>query len=282
MLDVLLDTVIDCLKMLPILFLAYLLMEFLEQKAGEKINRAVVKVGYAGPVLGSALGIIPQCGFSSAVAGFYSAGVVTLGTLIAVLLSTSDEMLPILISSSFDVKTILKILIFKFVAGMVIGFAIDIILKIFNRQRDVTSEKIHDFCEQEHCECEENIFLSALKHTGKIILLVFIVSLALNTLFFFTGTQWLESIVKNIPVLGEMAAALIGLIPNCSSSVLITNLFVNNVISPSQMMAGLLANGGVGLLVLYRLNRHPLKNAAITVIVYSVSVLLGLLCSLVW
>lgn len=282
MIDVIFDTLFDCLKMLPVLFLAYLLMEFLEAKAGEKINTAVAKVGLAGPALGSALGVVPQCGFSSAVAGFFSAGIVTLGTLMAVFLSTSDEMLPILISSSIDAKTIIKILIFKFVASMVIGFMIDIILKIINRQRDISSEKIHEFCEQEHCNCEENIFLSALKHTVKVILLILIVSFALNTLFYFTGTEWLSDIIRNVPVAGEMSTALIGLIPNCSSSVLITNLFVSGVITPSQMMAGLLSNAGVGLLVLFRLNKRLKQNLLITFLLYIVSVLLGLMCTLVW
>lgn len=283
MLDILLDTLLDTLKMLPILYLAYLLMEFLEKKAGEKINTAVAKVGVAGPVLGSLLGIIPQCGFSSAIAGFYAAGIVTLGTLMSVFLSTSDEMLPILLSSNVNVMQIVKILIFKFVGAVIVGFVIDSFLRIINKQRNITADEIHEFCERENCECEENIFLSALKHTAKVILLIFVVSLVLNFVMSIDSVKsFITTSVKSIPVVGEFSAALIGLIPNCSSSVIITNLFISNVITPSQMMAGLFANAGVGLLVLFRLNRNVKKNLLITVILYVVSVLLGLAVGLLW
>lgn len=282
-LDVLLETLIDTLKMIPILYLAYLLMEFLEQKAGEKLNTAVAKVGLAGPALGSLLGIVPQCGFSSAIAGFFSAGIVTTGTLFAVFLATSDEMLPMLIANSFDAKTIIKILIFKLVAGLVCGFMIDIILKIINKQRDLKSENIHEFCERENCECHENIFLSALKHTVKVIILIFVVSIILATLLNITSVHdFIVSFDKGIPVIGEMATSLIGLIPNCSSSVIITQLFIDGIITPSQMMAGLLTNAGVGLLVLFRLNKNIKQNILITVILYVLGVLLGLMCGLVW
>ena len=283
MLDILLDTLLDTLKMLPVLYLAYLLMEFLEKKAGEKINTAVAKVGVAGPVLGSLLGIIPQCGFSSAIAGFYAAGIVTLGTLMSVFLSTSDEMLPILLSSNVNVMQIVKILIFKFVGAVIVGFVIDSFLRIINKQRNITADEIHEFCERENCECEENIFLSALKHTAKVILLIFVVSLVLNFVMSIDSVKsFITTSVKSIPVVGEFSAALIGLIPNCSSSVIITNLFISNVITPSQMMAGLFANAGVGLLVLFRLNRNVKKNLLITVILYVVSVLLGLAVGLLW
>lgn len=280
--DLLSETVLDCLKMLPILFLAYLLMEFIEKKAGEKLNNAVAKVGVAGPAIGGLLGAVPQCGFSGAIAGFYAAGIVTLGTLLSVFLSTSDEMLPILLSSQIPIPQILKILAFKVAGGILAGFLIDIILRLFKKQRATDSEHIHEFCEQEHCDCEESIWLSALKHTGKVMLLIFIVSLALNVVFEVWGSQFLTDIIRSVPVFGEAVLALIGLIPNCSASVLITNLYVEGVITAGQMIAGLMANAGVGLLVLFRLNKKPKQNLLITLLLYVCAVALGLLIGLIW
>ena len=280
--DCLLDSLKDCALMLPILFLAYLLMEFIEQRAGERINRVVAKVGFAGPALGGLLGAVPQCGFSGAIAGFYAAGIVTLGTLLSVFLSTSDEMLPILISSRVAPTQIVKLLFFKVIGGILAGFLIDAVMRIVNKHRDADSEHIHDFCEQEHCDCEENIWISALKHTVKVIVLIFAVSLAINIIFEVWGAEFFRGIITDIPVLGEMLLALIGLIPNCSASVLITELYVEGVVTAGQMIAGLMANAGVGLLVLFRLNKKVRENLTITVLLYLCAVVLGVLTSLVW
>ena len=281
-LDCLLDSLKDCALMLPILFLAYLLMEFIEQKAGEKLNRIVAKVGAAGPALGGLLGAVPQCGFSGAIAGFYAAGIVTLGTMMAVFLSTSDEMLPILISSRIAPAEILKLLLFKVIGGIFAGLIIDAALKIINRWRGADSEHIHAFCEQENCDCEENIWISALKHTVKVIVLIFAVSLAINIIFEVWGAEFFRGIITNVPVLGELLLALIGLIPNCSASVLITELYVEGVVSAGQMIAGLMANAGVGLLVLFRLNKKLAENLRITALLYLCAAALGVLTSLIW
>ena len=280
--DCTLDSLKDCAMMLPILFLAYLLMEFIEQRAGEKLNRVVARVGVAGPALGGLLGAVPQCGFSGAMAGFYAARIVTLGTLLSVFLSTSDEMLPILISSRVAPSEIAKLLIFKVVGGIIAGFAIDIMLRLTRRLRSTDSEHIHEFCEQEHCDCEESIWISALKHTGKVIALIFAVGLAINLVFEFWGADFLSGIIINIPVLGEAVAALIGLIPNCSASVLLTELYVEGVIMPGQMIAGLMANAGVGLLVLFRLNKKLKDNLIITAMLYLCAVALGVLTGIIW
>ena len=282
LLDCLLDSLKDCALMLPILFLAYLLMEFIEQRAGEKLNRVVAKVGVAGPALGGLLGAVPQCGFSGAIAGFYAAGIVTLGTLMSVFLSTSDEMLPILISSRIAPGEIVKILLFKVVGGIIAGFIIDGVLRLVKRQKVTDSEHIHDFCEQEHCECEENIWISALKHTAKVIILIFIVTFVINFIFEKWGADFFRGIITNIPVLGEALMALIGLIPNCSASVLITELYVEGVVSAGQLIAGLMANAGVGLLVLFRLNKKLKENLMIVVLLYLCAVILGVLTSLIW
>ena len=278
MVDVILETLIDALKMTPILFLAYLFMEFLELKAGEKLNKTVAKVGYAGPLIGSLLGAVPQCGFSGAVAGFFSARIVTLGTMIAVFMSTSDEMLPILLSSDVELTVILKILAYKIVGACLCGFIIDIALRLLKRNKEVSSSHIHDFCEQEHCDCEENIFLSAVKHTLKVLVLIIIVSFALNTAFEFFGKDLLHDNFVTLPVVSEIIAGVIGLIPNCSVSVLITELFVEGVITEGAMFSGLMTNAGVGLLVLFRLNKNMKENVLITLLLLLSGIVFGMLC----
>lgn len=282
MIDIILETLVDALKMTPVLYLAYLLMEFLELKAGDKLNKTVAKVGYAGPAIGSLIGAIPQCGFSGAVAGFFSAHIVTLGTLIAVFLSTSDEMLPILLSSNVDGTIILKVLLFKILGATVCGFVIDLLLRLFRKSRVTTSEHIHDFCEQEHCDCHESVFLSALKHTLKVLFLIIIVSFALNCIFEYFGNEFLSDVFNAVPVVPEVVAGVVGLIPNCSVSVLVTNLFVEGVITPGVMLCGLMTNAGVGLLVLYRLNKNVKENIFITVVLLLSGILLGIICGQLW
>lgn len=282
MLDIILETLLDALKMTPILYLAYLLMEYLEQKAGEKLNRAVAKVGYAGPAIGSLIGAIPQCGFSGAVAGFYTARIVTFGTMLAVFLSTSDEMLPILLSSDVEGKVIAKVLLFKILGAAIVGFIIDAVLRLLKKNHKTSAEHIHDFCEQEHCDCHENIFLSALKHTLKVLVLIIIVSFALNCIFECFGNDFLSDKFVSKPVVSEMLSGVIGLIPNCSVSVLITNLFVEGVITPGAMLSGLMTNAGVGLLVLYRLNKNVKENVIITLVLLLSGIFLGILCGQLW
>ncbi len=276
MIDIILETLLDALKMSPILFLAYLFMEFLELKAGEKLNKTVAKVGYAGPLLGSLFGAVPQCGFSGAVAGFYSAKIVTLGTMIAVFMSTSDEMLPIMLSSKVELSLILKILAVKILGACLCGFIIDIALRLLKRNREASSSHIHDFCEQEHCDCEENIFFSALKHTLKVLVLIIIVSFALNAVFEFFGRDFLHDNFITLPFVSEIIAGIVGLIPNCSVSVLITELFVEGVISAGAMFSGLMTNAGVGLLVLFRLNKNMKENIFITVLLLVSGIVFGM------
>ena len=281
MLEALLDAVIDCAKMLPILYLAYLLMEFFEHKAGEKTNNLITKVGRAGPIVGSLLGIIPQCGFSGAVAGLYAGGIVTLGTVLAVFISTSDEMLPILLSSNVEIVTIVKILLFKLVGGVVFGFAVDLCYR--KKKHDHSHHEIHEMCERENCSCNhKNIFLAALIHSARVILMIFVVTLALNIIFELGGKDILTNFVLNKTIIGELTAGVIGLIPNCSASVCITNLYVENAISVGAMMSGLMVNGGVGLIVLYRLNKNLRENIVITAVLYLLGVVGGIVTGLIW
>ena len=272
LLDVIFETLLDAAKMMPILYLAYLLMEVLEQHAGEKINQSIAKVGKAGPLLGAALGIVPQCGFSGAIAGFYAGGIATLGTLIAVFLSTSDEMLPLMISEGVQAGVLLKILLSKFAAGVVFGYLVDLVF------RGHTEAHIEDICEQDHCDCENtNIWLAAAIHCLKVMGLILLVTFLLNLAFELGGADIFKNILPDIPVVSEILAGLVGLIPSCSASVLLTELYLNGVIHAGALIAGLSANAGVGLLVLFRQHRHLTGNFKITGLLYACSVAAGIL-----
>ena len=279
-LDALDDAGIDTAKLIPFLYLTYLLMEVLERKAGDKFAVKLADVGKYGPVFGGIFGVIPQCGFSAAAASLYSGGVISVGTLIAVFLSTSDEMLPIFISEHVDTPVIAKILLSKAVIGILSGVALDFFLK-FTKYRSRTEKRIHDLCEQDHCGCEDeegSIFLAALKHTVNIIIFIFLIELFITLLVDAIGNEALAGFMGRIPVLGVFLAALIGLIPNCASSVVITQLYLEGLLGAGQMMAGLLVGAGVGLLVLFRTNRHhPGENVRIAAILYVFGVLWGLL-----
>lgn len=284
--DVALDAVIDSVKLLPFLFITYLAMEYLEHKTSEKTNQLVERSGKFGPLYGSLLGIVPQCGFSAAATNLYAGRVITLGTLIAIYLSTSDEMLPILISEKVSILLILKILLVKVAIGMIAGFVIDFVHQKILRRTHMKDPHhlpdIHHVCEHEHCHCDEKgIFPSALKHTLEIFAYILVISFVLNLVIAFIGEDTLSSFVLNQPVIGELAAGLIGLIPNCAASVVITQLYLEGLLSPGPMMAGLLVSAGVGLLVLFKVNDHPRENLKILGLLYAVGVVSGLLIELI-
>ncbi len=282
--DVLKDTGLDTLKTLPVLFLAYLLMEWLEHRTSEKTNNLIQRSGRWGPLWGSLIGVIPQCGFSAAASSFYAGRVITVGTLIAVYLSTSDEMLPIFISEQVPILTILKILGMKVLLGMIGGFSLDAIVRLV-RGRKHRPERdpvdINHMCEHDHAhEEEDGIWLAALKHTLKITVFLFIVSLILNALIAFVGQARLASILSDRLFLSELLAGIVGLIPNCAASVVITQLYLEGMIGAGPMMSGLLVGAGIGILVLIRENDQPKKNAAIIAILYGYGVLFGTLIDL--
>lgn len=283
--EVALDALIDSVKLLPFLFVTYLAMEYLEHKTSDKSNQLVERSGKFGPLYGSLLGVVPQCGFSAAATNLYAGRVITLGTLIAIYLSTSDEMLPILISEKVSILLILKILFVKVVIGMVAGFAIDFVHQKFLRFTHMKDPHhlpdIHHMCEHEHCHCDEKgIFPSALKHTLEIFAYILVISFVLNLVIAYIGEDTLSSFVLNRPVIGELAAGLIGLIPNCAASVVITQLYLEGLLSAGPMMAGLLVSAGVGLLVLFKVNDHPRENLKILGLLYAIGVVSGLLIEL--
>lgn len=274
--EVILEAAIDSIKILPFLFIAYLIMEYLEHKTSKKTKNIVKKSGKFGPVLGSIVGIFPQCGFSAAASNLYAGRIISLGTLIAIFLSTSDEMLPILISESVEITVILQILGIKLLIGMIAGVIIDFFVRNKNRNKE-EDYKIIDMCEHEHCHCEKGIVKSALKHTLNIFFFILIITVAVNMLIFFIGEDTISGLILNRPILGPIVAGIIGLIPNCAASVILTQLYLEGIISMAPMISGLLVGAGVGLAVLFRVNKNVKENLKITALLYGIGVIAGIL-----
>lgn len=273
--DIVADSFIDSVKLLPFLFLTYLAMEFLEHKAGEKMQTVIRRAGKSGPFLGGVLGLFPQCGFSTAASNLYAGRIITLGTLLAVYLSTSDEMLPIMISANAGVRTIGLILAVKVAAAVLTGFAVDCICRK-NREE----MRIEHLCEHHHCHCEDGIWRSALRHTAEIFFYILLVTLVLNGLIAWIGEDALSGVILDRPVIGPLIVGLAGFIPNCAASVVITQLYLDHVLDPGALMAGLLTGTGVGYLVLLRVNDDHRENIRIAGILYAVGVAAGILTEL--
>ena len=249
MLDVIVDTLLDGIKLIPFLFIAFLILELLEHKLSGKNKKIIEKSGKFGPIIGSMLGAFPQCGFSVAATNFYATRIITLGTLISIYLSTSDEMLPLLISEGVNIKLIIKVLGIKILIGMISGFIIDLIF------RKKEKNHIHDFCEEEHCNCKNGVLISTIKHTLNITLFIIIISFILNTIIYYVGEDTLGN--------------------------LILQLYLENVISFGAMMSGLLTGSGVAILVLFKVNKNLKENLKILSLVYIIGVISGIIIELI-
>lgn len=269
-------TFLDTLKIVPILFITYLIMEYIEHKTSDKVKETIQKSGKFGPLLGSFVGIFPQCGFSVSATNLYAARVITLGTLISVYLTTSDEMLPILLTEAIPITTILTILGIKFVIGIIAGVIVDTVIRKINKNNQ-EGQKIEELCEHDHCHCEESIIISALKHTVNIIIFIFVITLIINGVIELIGENNIAKFISENAILGPFIAGLIGLIPNCASSVILTELFVEKVISMPMLIAGVSVNAGVGLLVLFKTNKNIKENLKIIGLLYFIGVLSGLI-----
>ena len=279
MIDIIIETLIESIKLIPFLFVTYLIMEYIEHKTKDKTKETIKKSGKIGPLIGSILGIFPQCGFSVSATNLYAARVITLGTLISVYLSTSDEMLPIFISEAVSIDIILKILGIKLVIGIIAGFIIDWFLRLKNKNQE--EEKIVDLCEKEHCHCENSILKSSLKHTINIFIYIFIISIIMHLIIHFIGEEAIASLVLNKPIIGPVIAGLIGLIPNCAASVILTQMYLENLITASTLISGLLVGAGVGLAVLFKTNKGIKDNLKILVLLYSIGVISGIFLELI-
>ena len=325
-------SILDSITLVPFLFLTYLAMGYLEHKAGDKTARLVRKAGKWGPLIGGVAGVVPQCGFSAAASNLYAGRVISVGTLLAIYLSTSDEMLPILISERQSAALILQILAMKAVIGIIAGFIVDAVMRgrgmghgshkghehgehhhghnhhkgenehthkaqSQEEKHDHHEEEhghhhgehghhhgdeespyhIHEMCEHEHCNCEKDgVFLSAVKHTLQITVFILLITFALNLVLHFVGEDALANLILDRPVLGPVLAGIVGLIPNCAASVVITQLYLEGVIGMGSMMSGLLVGAGVGLVVLFRVNHHKAENLKITGLLYGIGVVVGI------
>lgn len=272
--EIVLDTLLDALKLLPFLFVAFLIMEYIEHKFNEKSKNKISKAGKFGPIFGSLLGAVPQCGFSVMATNLYATRIITVGTLISIYLSTSDEMLPILISEGAKASIIFEILIIKMIIGMICGFVIDFILRKKHNEKDY---EIKDFCLEHHCDCNHGIIKSSLKHTLNIILFIVLVTFLLNTGIHYLGEENIGKLFLKDSVFAPFVSSLIGLIPNCGASVIITELYLSGVISFASCISGLLTGSGVALLVLFKVNKNKKDNVKILLTLYLIGAISGLL-----
>lgn len=273
-----LDTALDCLKMLPFLFFAFLLLEAVEHHTSKKTDKILAKSGNFGPLVGALLGCVPQCGFSVFAANLYSGGLIGLGTLIAVFLSTSDEAVIIMFSHPESKAEILKLIAVKIVIAVFFGY----IITLFEKKKPEPEKHVEDLCEDEHCGCHDEhggILKPALRHTVKIfgflVLTVFILNLAVE----FLGIDRISKLLLSDSFFQPFLAAIIGIIPNCAASILLTELYLKSAISFASVISGLCMGAGAGLIVMFRENRNVKENLKIVAIMYACSVLSGIAVS---
>ena len=275
--DVCLDSLIDSVKLLPFLFLAFLFMEALEHHAGSKINKALASSGGAGPLIGALLGCVPQCGFSVFSANLYSGGVIGAGTLLAVFLSTSDEAIIIMLSNPDKKPEILKLIAVKVLIAVIFGY----IITLFEKIKPAPKKHVEDLCKECGCEEEDGILKPAIHHTLKIFAFVTVIIFIVNLCVELLGTERLSSILLSNSVFQPVIAAALGLVPSCASSIILTQLYLEGAISFASVIAGLCTGAGAGLIVLFRENRNLKENLFITFTLYVTAVLSGVIIQLV-
>lgn len=278
MIDIILETLVDSIKLIPFLFVAFLIIELLEHKFEKQSKNIVSKSGRVGPLVGSLLGLFPQCGFSVMATNLYTTRIITLGTLISIYLSTSDEMLPILISRNADLSVILMLLLVKFIIGMISGFIIDLIMN----KRNIPRSTDYKICVDDHCDCHKgNLIIAAIKHTLNTILFILVISFILNLLMEIIGEDNLSKIFLRNSIFGSFVSSIIGLIPNCGASVMITELYLNGVISFGSAIAGLLTGSGVAILLLFKENKNLKENLIILGLLYGIGVISGIIIEII-
>ena len=275
-------TLEEVLILIPFLFVAFLIIEFIEHKLSNKSKKVIEKSGKLGPLFGGVLGIIPQCGFSVVATNLYITRIVSLGTLISIYLSTSDEMLPILISRKADAGTIIKLLLIKFIIGMTAGFIIDYFVRKYKKKHKIKSKEHFDICHDEECHCEkENLVFASLKHTLKTITFIFIVTFILHIMMEYLTEDFIKKLFLKDNIFSPFISSLVGLIPNCAASVVLTELYLSNVISLASLISGLLTGSGVALLVLFRGNKNLKENLFILGLIYFIGVFSGMIINII-
>lgn len=275
--EVLTDTLLDGVRMLPFLLAAYLLIEYLEHKAGDKLSAMLAGTGKYGSVGGALLGALPQCGFSVAAANFYAGGVITRGALIAVFLATSDEAIPVMLSTPGNGRKLAALIGMKIVLGMVFGGLIDWLDR--TRGKSGLREDHASICE--HCGCEESgVLHAAVYHTVTVFFFILIVSLILNTVFWLIGEEAVSRLLLTDSIFQPLVTALFGFIPNCAASVILTQLYIRGSISFGSVLAGLASGTGIGIAVLFRMNRDMKENFRIVLLLYAVGAGCGMILQL--
>ncbi|MFI3261189.1 MAG: putative manganese transporter [bacterium] len=276
-----LGTFLGTLILIPFFYISYLLVEYFQSKHQEKLNNMIKKQDKFGPLLGASVGLIPQCGFSSTMALLYSKKVLTIGTLFAVFISTSDEAMFILIANR-EFSTLGLLLGLKFIFAIGLGYLIDI---IFRKKRNITDEQIAEAIDvSPSCGCckkANNIFLTALKQTIRVFLFVLVFSLIINILMYVIGDEAFESLLLNGSIFQPIIACLIGLIPNCASSILLTNLYIGGSVSFASLLAGLMCNAGMAIIILFRNNKKIKENILLLLSLFSISAVIGIIVSVI-
>lgn len=273
--DFFIDCIMDTVKMIPFLLVAFLIIELIEHKLNDKSKKLIEKSGKFGPLLGGILGAFPQCGFSVLTTNLYITRIVSIGTLIAVYLSTSDEMIPVLLSSNVPLSEVIKIVLLKVIIGIIFGFIIDLIFRKKRKKQD------YHICDDDTCDCDESIVKSTIKHTLKTSIFIFISVIIIGLIIELFDQDKISLFLSNHKVLAPMISSLIGLVPNCAASIFITQLYVKGILSFGTTMAGLLTGSGVGILLLFKNNSSIKESIFIAVAIYLIGVVMGLFINVI-